>query len=152
METVIQKILVPCDFSDANIKVLTWACDLAKRYGATLTLFHVYQPPTYVVPPDSAMLASPEVLADQVTEMMDSLDDLKKTAESQGIEQVVTKLSQGLPDTEILQECKEGTYQLVIMGTHGRTGLKHVFLGSVAEKVVRKAPCPVLTIRIHEAE
>lgn len=143
----IKKILVPCDFSSSAEHVLMVACDLAQRYQASVTLFSVYEPPAYIVPPDAVLMANPDVLANQVSELLESLESWKKKAETQAVSQVHTKMSQGAPATEILRECSEGGYDLVVMGTHGRTGLRHVLIGSVAEKVVRRASCPVLTIR-----
>ena len=147
----IQHILVPCDFSPHSTEVLKYGCDLARRYNATLTLFHVYEPPTYAVPPDGALLATPETLATQIEEVMDSLSEIKKAVEQSGVTTVHTKVAQGMPAAEIIQESLEGHYQLLVMGTHGRTGLQHVLMGSVAEKVVRKSDCPVLTIRTKVA-
>lgn len=147
MSAIIQRILVPCDFSNATQEVTRFAIDIAKRYQAKLTLLHIYEMPIYPIPPDSVLMVAPDVLAQQMSEMVTLLENLKKDIESQGVKDVVTKISQGAPAVEILKECDEERYDLIVMGTHGRTGLKHVLIGSVAEKIVRKAPCPVLTIR-----
>ncbi|HWM86759.1 MAG TPA: universal stress protein, partial [Kofleriaceae bacterium] len=66
---------------------------------------------------------------------------------TEGLREVGTNISQGVPFAEVVREAREGGFDLIVMGTHGRTGLRHALIGSVAEKVVRKAPCPVLTVR-----
>lgn len=143
----VQNILVPCDFSGYMNEVIKFSVDLAKRYQAKLTLLHVYEMPIYAIPPDSVLMVAPDVLSQQLSEMMQLLEQTKTDLEAQGVHNVVTKLAQGAAAVEILKECDENHYDLIVMGTHGRTGIKHVLIGSVAEKIVRKAPCPVLTIR-----
>ncbi len=143
----IRKILIPCDFSSQFNEVLRHGCDFARKYNAQITLLHVYEPPTYAIPPDAMILPTPDMLAQQISEIMGVLEELKKAAEESGVKVVNTKVAQGVPALEIIQEGAEGDYQLIVMGTHGRTGLKHVLIGSVAEKVVRKSGCAVMTVR-----
>jgi nucleotide-binding universal stress UspA family protein len=147
----IRKILVPTDFSAHSKEAQAWASDLAKRYDATLTLLHVYQPISYALP-EGYVLPSANLLADLEVNLGRSLDEAgKQLAESTGVK-VDTSLLQGVPFAEIIRFAREGSYELIVLSTHGRTGLRHALLGSVAEKVVRKAPCPVLTVRPHGHE
>ena len=80
---------------------------------------------------------------------MDTIDDalasMKQNAEKNGVRSVSCKAVEGVPSMTIVDSAEQ--YDLIVIGTHGRTGLKHIFLGSVAENVVRRAPCPVLTVR-----
>lgn len=144
----IRKILVPIDFSPHSAEATSWAADLARRYDATIKLVHVYQPVTMVLP-EGYVLKSASALA----ELMHSLDqaladaksDLERTAPGLTID---AELLQGAPFAEVVRHAREHGFDLIVLGTHGRTGLRHALLGSVAEKVVRKAPCPVLTVRL----
>lgn len=142
-----RKILIPTDLSEDSQGAMNIALDLAQRYGARLTLLHVYQPPLYSLPPDAVMLAATTELANQVTELQGNLDALKANLMAQGVSDVVTHIAQGDPHDEIMRELREAGHDLLVMATHGRSGLSHMLLGSVAEKLVRHAPCPVLTVR-----
>lgn len=146
----IRKILVPIDFSPNAGEATEWATELARRYDASLTILHVVQPVSYAVP-EGYIAPSPTVLAEMMTDLGQSLEAAKKKIEASapGVP-VITELIQGVPFAEIVQFAREGDFDLMVMGTHGRTGLKHALLGSVAEKVARKAPCAVLTVRMRE--
>lgn len=145
----IRKILVPIDFSAHSREAQKWAADLARRYDATLTLLHVYQPISYALP-EGYVLPSANLLADLEVSLGRALDEAKKELEQDV--RVDTALVQGVPFAEIVRFAREGSYDLIALSTHGRTGLRHALLGSVAEKVVRKASCPVLTVRPHGHE
>ena len=139
-------ILVPTDFSEHSDKALRYGVELASKFGATLHLFHTYEPipvmygETGYVPLES----SAEIEAAAVKQ----LDELKP----EGAEdlKIVRKVSQGHPFVEIVQYAKEHDADVIVMGTHGRGAIAHMLLGSVAERVVRKAPCPVLVVRDEE--
>ncbi len=141
----IRKILVPTDFSRGAAAATEQALSLAQAFGASVTLFHVYSVPAYVFPDGSTFIAGPEVAARIEREVVDALASAGHAAERQSGVPVLTRSAVGAPHEEIVRAAAE--YDLVVMGTHGRTGLRHLFLGSVAEKVVRNAPCPVLTVR-----
>jgi len=143
----IHKILVPTDFSAHSAEATAWAADLARRYDASLTLIHVYQPVSMALP-EGYVLMSPNGLADLLSELDTALDRARKDLERDERITPETMLLQGVPFAEIVGFARDGGYDLIVMGTHGRTGLKHALMGSVAEKVVRKAPCPVLTVRL----
>jgi len=140
----LERILVPTDFSDHSRQAIKYACELAKRFGAELHLLHVVQPLTthvsYGPPIPDAELLPREQPAREVLDALaePGLDDVSRVERS-----VLT----GTPFVEIVRCAKHKDANLIVMGTHGRTGLVHALIGSVAEKVVRKAPCPVLTVR-----
>ncbi len=147
----IRKILVPVDFSTHAQGAQVWAVELARRYDAGLTLLHVYQPISYALP-EGYVLPSANLLADLEVSLGAALDDAKRQLESSPGLRIDTSLVQGVPFAEIVRFAREGGYDLIVLSTHGRTGIRHALLGSVAEKVVRKAPCPVLTVRPHGHE
>jgi nucleotide-binding universal stress UspA family protein len=142
----VRKILCAVDFSEPSREALHYAADLAARFGADLVLLHVYQLPGYAFP-EGIVLAGPEVLADLLGRIDASLQSWRTEAVARGANRVEITTAQGAPWSEIVRTAGEGGYDLVVVGTHGRTGLGHALLGSVAERVVRKAPCPVLTVR-----
>jgi universal stress protein A len=141
----ITKILVPIDFSEYSEEVIAFAADLSRRYDAPLRLLHVHQAVTYSLPGDSILLTN-EQLSQVVTVLTQLLDDLKRDAQAQVTAGVEATLTQGFPAGEIVRCAKEWGCDLIVMGTHGRSGVKHLLIGSVAENVVRMAACPVLTV------
>jgi nucleotide-binding universal stress UspA family protein len=145
-----KKILCPIDFSDASRTALETAADLARRHGGTLTLFHAYPVPGYTFP-DGSFVASSKMLDELAEQARRHLEDWKAIATSLGLATVETATAVGEPAYEIISYAKEKVVDLVVVGTHGRTGLTHALMGSVAERVVRKAPCPVLTVRPPKA-
>ena len=148
------KILVPTDFSEPSNAALELAIDLAQRFDAELELFHAQELPAYIFP-DGVVPISPGIIADLDRATRAELDRLAARVQNAGV-RVSTSHSIGAHHTEILRRAEEIGADLIAMGTHGRTGIKHALLGSVAERVVRRAPCPVLTVRpqahhVHEA-
>jgi nucleotide-binding universal stress UspA family protein len=140
---LLARILVPCDFSDTCMRALDSAVDLAKRYQAELLLLHVIAPEP-VIP---AYPSAPEpTLADQEAAARRTLELAAATARKLGVLSVETRVVLGTPPAEILAAIRSDAIDLVVMGTHGRTGLDLLLVGSVANKVVRKSPCPVLTV------
>lgn len=132
-----QRIAVPLDLSENSLAALRAGSDLASRYGAELHLVHI------VEPWPSAAMASPEPYPTQPAEAK-----LAGVAVSAiGIPSIHRAVRVGDPIEGILQYVKTHGIDLIVMGSHGRTGFSHLFLGSVAEMVVRRAPCPVLVIR-----
>jgi nucleotide-binding universal stress UspA family protein len=145
--TNIRKILVPTDFSEHSALALTYAVDLAKRYGAGLTLLHVYPVVNYAAAEGFA-LYTPEQLAKLITQLTTQLRAVEVTAREAGAQQIESAMLQGDAYQEILAQASG--FDLIMMGTHGRTGLRHALMGSVAEKIVRTSPCAVLTVRSHK--
>ena len=142
---LIHRILVPTDFSDGARHALDYAVEQARAFAASLVLAHAHTPPM-IYAPEGVMLTplwdEPELRA----QLADSLAKLAAEVRERGIAEVSTQLLDGTPWQEIVRAAAEDKCDLIVMGTHGRGGLKHLFLGSVAERVVRKAPCPVLTV------
>ena len=144
----IRKILVPIDFSPNAAEATSWAADLARRYDASIMLVHVYQPVSLVLP-EGFVLKSAGAIAELMAALDEALAEAKSSLErtAPGLA-VDSTLLQGAPFAEIVRHARENQFDLIVIGTHGRAGLRHALLGSVAEKVVRKAHCPVLTIRL----
>ena len=145
----LDQILVPFDFSACAGVAFDEAVDLASRYQGRLTLLHAFLPNEQVYP-YSAILTK-----EQVTEAreaaMGALEEWRDRAEAAGVE-IDVRVGPGTPSEIIGAVALEIGADLIVMGTHGRTGLAHVLLGSVAERTLRTAPCPVLTVRPPDAE
>jgi nucleotide-binding universal stress UspA family protein len=146
-----QKILVPTDFSRHSTEAVLTAADLSRRYEATVTLAYVFEPVTYALPEGHVMQAPPQ-LEQMQSVLAQRLVQAVADAKAAGALGVEGKLLTGPVAPELADFAKQGGFDLIVMGTHGRTGLRHLVLGSVAEKVVRTAPCAVLTVRVREAE
>lgn len=146
MELTIKKILVPIDFSDYSKSALRYSVNFAKSFNASITLIYVVEPIIY--PPDFSMgqIAIPTINTEWDERAKEELDKLAKT-EIPAELQVKTMIKTGKPFVEIIETAKEENADLIIIATHGHTGVEHILFGSTAEKVVRKAPCPVLTLR-----
>ncbi len=140
-----KKIVCAVDFSEGARAALEEAADLARRTGAQLTLVHVYEP----APPLAGDLAAwpADVLEETAYELGRVLETWKVDAERLAEMPVRALLLTGPPASEIVRCARDGGFDLIVMGTHGRGGLARVVLGSVAERVVRQAHCPVLVAR-----
>src|SRR4051812_39036132 len=144
-----RRILVPVDFSAHSDLALDVAADLSRRYLASVTLAHMYAPTATALP--GGFMFLPEPALDKLfADLRKGLDDKKRAAEAAGAVNVETRLETGLPASGVCDLAKAGDFDLIVMGTHGRTGLSHALLGSVAERVARLAHCPVLTVRAQE--
>lgn len=146
MEPEIRKILVPIDFSDYSKSALKYAVSFAKRFNAELCLIYVVEPIIY--PPDFSMgqIAIPTLDLEMDKR---AFEELNKLAEKEIPNELITNtiVKTGKPFIEIIETAGEEDIDLIIIATHGHTGMEHILFGSTAEKVVRKAPCPVLTLR-----
>lgn len=145
-----EKILVPVDFAPHSGEAVRVACDVASRYSASITLAHVHEPVDYALP-EGYVLYTPEQLSRITAELETRLRATQRDVESLGISRVDRRLLQGAAAVELVELARTEGFDLIVMGTHGRTGLKHVLMGSVAERVLRTAPCPVLTVKVAEA-
>ncbi len=143
-----RKILVATDFSECSNQALRTAISLGRSLSAELTLFHAYSLPVYMFP-DGAVLPGPEMTARMLGQVTEHIEAAKKGLLAEGIS-VKTETAQGNAVDEIVQAAAVGHYDFLVLGTHGWSGLKHALLGSVAERVVRKAPCPVITVRLQD--
>ncbi|OPY00542.1 MAG: hypothetical protein A4E61_01982 [Syntrophorhabdus sp. PtaB.Bin184] len=140
-----KKILCPVDFSEFTKDVITCAADISKQYGAELHVLHVIPNLTYFTPYESFL--TPENLVAMEKNIQDEVDrDFKKVLGEVGID-VRKVVRTGVAFVEIIDYAKTEGIDLIVMGTHGRSGIEHILIGNVAEKVVRKSPCPVMTIR-----
>ncbi len=143
-----RKMLVPVDFSAHSDEALRVACAMAETFGASLTLVNVFSPPIYPTP-EGAYVALPATYAEIVSATNQRLEEMAGQVKRDHAGLAVdSRTLEGVPFREIVGFAKKHDFDLIVMGTHGRTGLKHALLGSVAEKVVRKAPCAVLTVRL----
>jgi nucleotide-binding universal stress UspA family protein len=141
----ITKILVPTDFSETSEAALQYGRVLADRFGASLHVLHVIQDP-FTMPwaAEGLPVALGELLEEWQRAAWKRLNELVPDAKEKGAT-LCTRI--GSPFQEILTHAEEEQIDLVVMGTHGRGAVTHALMGSVAEKMVRKAPCPVLTVR-----
>jgi len=144
----LERILHPTDFSPASRNAQKYAASFARTFAAKLYLLCVSQP-LHLAFLDPLMVQDLDTT--QEAAMRENLDRLRADLSQQGI-QVEAVMRRGSTSLEIVSFAKEAEIDLIIMGTHGWSGLEHILLGSTAEVVVRKAPCPVLTVRpaVHD--
>jgi glycine betaine transporter len=145
------KILVPTDFSSHADEALDTAIDLAGRYGASIALVHSFEPVIYAFPEASGIYQSLQ-LEDVLGDIDKELEKRKQIALARGAQGVATVQLRGYPPIELTDYASAHGYDLIVLGTHGRRGLSRALMGSVAERVVRLAHCPVLTVRSAPAE
>ena len=144
-----RKMLVPVDYSPPSTAAIRYAVDLARAFDGTVHVLHAWEVPAYVRP--DLTIWSGEMsatLGEQVR--LGAENAMREFSKANGLDRndaVTCEVVQGGAYNAILTVAKDGDFDLIVMGTHGRTGISHVLLGSVAEKVVRHANCPVLTIR-----
>jgi nucleotide-binding universal stress UspA family protein len=145
----IKKILYATDFSENSKWALTYALSIAQKYDAKIYIIHVIQQPTYPL----GMYA--EISFDAMDKFNRNISDVTEKemknlceVEMQGFKNYESMTINGTPFIEIIRTAKEKEVDLIVVGTHGRTGLDYVLFGSTAEKVVRKASCPVLSVRL----
>ena len=138
----IKTILVGTDFSHYSDRAMDYAVMLSEQFGATILILHIIESLAYSVTDSLTVIGHEQALSATATALLEN--SLKKlldqgcTAESH--------LGHGTPYREIIKKAEEAGSDLVVIGTHGRTGMEHLLLGSVAEKVIRLATCPVLTV------
>jgi universal stress protein A len=146
-ELKIRTILVPLDFSDASEKALAYAVPLARQFGAHITLLYVSDAQlhcnefAYLPIEETAVEWAAQKRLQEIAGRMVPPDLLGKT-----------EMRSGVPFDEVVAVAKELHADLIIVNTRGYTGLKHVLLGSTAERIVRHAPCPVLVVRERERD
>jgi nucleotide-binding universal stress UspA family protein len=141
-------ILVPTDFSPHARVALDTAIDLAKTFGGKLHLLHAYHLPIQLAMPDQIVI--PQTFWDEVRKSAEhKLDEERDRASRAGV-QATTELVPDSPAVAAVEVARRIGADLIVMGTRGLTGVKHVLLGSVAERTIRTAPCPVLTVKHAE--
>jgi len=146
----LRKILVPIDLSPASTLVLEQAQEFAAKFSATIDLLYVWTPPALLAP--EALMTGVGVTEQPLNEWLsnnarDQLGKFESQARAEGIPVAASFCELGDPATAIVERAASGGYDLLVLGTHGRSGLSHLLMGSVAEKVVRRAHCAVLTVR-----
>ena len=144
----VQRILVPLDFSRHADFVLEWATHLAKEHSSRLLLLHAYHLPVEFQQLEGAYLPQ-DFWASVKAEAEHYLQRYAEPLRAQGLA-VDVIVREGYPATVIEQEALDQHADLIVIGTRGLSGLKHLLLGSIAERVVQKAPCPVLTVKTHD--
>ncbi len=144
----LDRILVPTDFSTFSSPALNYGCAIAARFNAELHLLHVVPDPAMLVP-EAAAFSVESMEAQAEVMRMDSMNSLNKLpADGWSNEKpIVREVRVGPAFMEIIDYAREMDIDLIVIGTHGRSGLMHVLMGSVAERIVRKSPCPVLTVK-----
>ena len=150
----IRKVLVPVDFSRGSLKAIGYAMSLASRFEASITLLHVLEIPAGL-PADAEIHPEPDKPQSVVQYLRDAaLKNLRRVEDELSSAGVAAShiLVEGHPHEAILAAVTSADIDQIVMGTHGRTGLKHMFLGSIAERVVRHSPCPVTTVREEESD
>jgi len=135
----IQTILYPTDFSERSACAFPLACALARDHGARLIVLHVTSVPAIAYL--GGVMPSPQIVKDR-DELRQKLEELR----APGV-RVEHRVLEGDAVTEILRTAREYSAELIVMGTHGWTGFSRLLLGSVAESVLRRATCPVLTVK-----
>jgi nucleotide-binding universal stress UspA family protein len=138
----LKSILVPIDFSKISQTALEYAVPLAKQFGAKVTLLHAIEPLPYPV----GLTYLPMGEGFPIKPLEEKLNKLaKKTIEPQHLKEVIVQV--GTAFEVVTNMARDRKVDLIIITTHGHTGLRHVFMGSTAERVVRHAPCPVFVVR-----
>ena len=145
----LKKVLYPTDFSEYSLAALPYAVNIAKHNGADLYCLHVVDIPheEYLTSEYMVPLNVPHVSKDKVLRTARTRMERFVTENLSEIEKVESRVIVGVPFLEIIRYARDQSIDLIVIGTHGHSALAAMLLGTVAEKVVRKAPCPVLTVR-----
>ena len=146
MSHVIDRIVIGTDFSDTSERALGYAVALAARLSARVDVVHAYGLPSFALPIEGAVMAGAGQAAELSSRLGEQLTAFVESHRTAGVP-IAGHLRVGAPDDELLAFAAETGGKLIVVGTHGRTGAAHLLLGSVAERVVRRAPCPVGSIR-----
>ena len=139
----IRKIIVPTDFTAFSDHALDYATVIAKQFRSSILIMHVIEPFTYSVT-DMMQVIDHYVPLKTIAQPM--IENLQKRILKGGVKSTAF-VTKGTPYLEIIKKARKDGVDMIIMGTHGRTGARHMLMGSVAERVVRMASCPVLTLK-----
>src|SRR5215468_12722288 len=145
----IERILVPLDFSENTPALLEWAAHLAEEHASRLLLLHVYHLPVEFQQLEGAYLP-PDFWSTVKSEAEQTLARYADQLRASKLE-VEAVVREGYPASVIVEEAASRSADLIVIGTRGLSGLKHLLLGSIAERVVQKAPCAVLTVKSRES-
>jgi nucleotide-binding universal stress UspA family protein len=145
------RILVPVDLMEGSKAVVDYAVQLARPFNASIEVMHAWEPPQYVAPdllvaapgwnPQSLEKTALDAARKELTTLIGSINAPAP---------ITQRLEVGEPAAATLRVAETGGFDLIVMGTHGRRGLPRLLLGSVAQKVIARAPCPVLTLHVVE--
>ena len=143
----IKRILVPTDFSHPSDLAVEYAIDLARKYGASIHVLHVLEDVNFTASyPDGFFTELPTLRAQLVSQAQARIAETASRCGPSNVT-VTTQVTDGRPARVIVEIAALRGIELIVMGTHGRSGVAHMVMGSVAERVVRSAPCPVFTVR-----
>lgn len=145
----VASLLVPTDFSANASQALSYAKELAKATNATLHLIHVVEPVVYPADWSYAQVGFADIEQELKETSSKEMDTLVSQLQAEGFS-VVAAVRMGRASDEICAYAKEKSISIISMGTHGRSGLEHFLFGSTTERVLRKAPCPILAVRFDE--
>ena len=148
----IANVLVATDFGDASASALAYGREFARTFGARLHVLHVVENPALWMGPETAGFDLVRLQADLEARAQAQLDRLVTQEDREQLRAVSVIRTGRATAVEIVGQAKLANIDIIIMGTHGRRAMTHLMMGSVAEKVVRLAPCPVLTVRHPEHE
>jgi nucleotide-binding universal stress UspA family protein len=148
----LKRILVPVDFSLRSRAALGYAVALARQTGAEIEVLHVVPAPSHLTVAVDAYLGLPlpHASSTMLSDAQDRMDALVTCLDHAGVI-VHQKIEEGDPAATIVQLATDDAHDLIVLGTHGRVGLAELILGSVAKRLITCAPCPVVTLRAHEA-
>jgi nucleotide-binding universal stress UspA family protein len=146
LKLAVGRILVPVDFSEYSKDALQYAADLGRHFNAQLLLVYVVESVGYPADLGSGQVDIPKIERELSDRALEELDRLASKYSDEHLK-ISTLVHTGRPFVEILRAAKEFGIDLIVIATHGHTGVEHMLFGSTAEKVVRKAPCPVLVVR-----
>jgi nucleotide-binding universal stress UspA family protein len=145
----LKTILVPIDFSDNSKKALRYAIPFAQQFNASLTLMYVVEPTIYPSDFGFGQVGFPNVEKELQEKAAEEMRELIATMVPSTV-QSYSVVDSGIPFVEITSYAQKKNIDLIIVATHGTTGVEHILFGSTAEKIIRKSPCPVLVIRAEE--
>lgn len=145
-----KSICCAVDLTDPSSASFDRACELALHFGGRIAILHVSQLAGYTLP-DGPAFATAETLNRHRVAQEAALSEFEREARRRGVHDVETVNQIGDPATEIVRFAELGGFDVIVVGTHGYSGLRHAFMGSVAEKVVRRARCPVLVVHPQDA-
>jgi len=148
----LKKILVATDFGESSEAALTYGRDIARSFDATLHVLHIVQNVYTQFGTEAYVSVLPDLQRDVEDAARTRLEALLSAEDRETLHATAVVLTSGAPASAIVDYANEARIDLIIMGTHGRGAVAHLLMGSVAERVVRTAPCPVLTVRHPERE
>lgn len=147
---ILNHILVPIDFSDNSKKALRYALPLATTFNATISVIYVVEPAVFPSDFGFGQMSFPDVEKEMYDKAESELRQI--VADLNSDVKISSVIKSGIPFVEVTTYASDENVDLIVLATHGRTGVEHILFGSTAEKIIRKAPCPVLIVRAEEHE